>query len=185
MGDHKLVSVTKEGLVLPKSEEEKRHEEEVKAANEDLVSTFKEILADKVEKVYLSDRLVSSPCCLVTGEFGWSANMERIMKAQALRDNSMSTYMVSKKSLELNPDHSIIVELRKKIQQDKNDKTVKDLIWLLFDTSLLASGFSLEDPSSFAQRIHRMLKLGLSIDVDDDLPPLEDDQEESRMEEVD
>jgi len=188
--DHKLVSVTKEGLVLPKSEEEKRHEEEVKAANEDLVSTFKEILADKVEKVYLSDRLVSSPCCLVTGEFGWSANMERIMKAQALRDNSMSTYMVSKKSLELNPDHSIIVELRKKIQQDKNDKTVKDLIWLLFDTSLLASGFSLEDPSSFAQRIHRMLKLGLSIDVDDelvedDLPPLEDDQEESRMEEVD
>merc|ERR1712093_753591 len=99
--DHKLVSVTKEGLVLPKSEEEKRHEEEVKAANEDLVSTFKEILADKVEKVYLSDRLVSSPCCLVTGEFGWSANMERIMKAQALRDNSMSTYMVSKKSLEL------------------------------------------------------------------------------------
>jgi molecular chaperone HtpG len=190
MDDHKLVSVTKEGLVLPKSEEEKKAEEEVKAANEDLVSTVKEILADKVEKVLLSDRLVSSPCCLVTGEFGWSANMERIMKAQALRDNSMSTYMVSKKTLELNPDHSIIVELRKKVQQDKNDKTVKDLIWLLFDTALLSSGFSLEDPSSFATRIHRMIKLGLSIDVDEelmeeDLPPLEEDVEDSKMEDVD
>ena len=154
------------------------------------MTTVKEILADKVEKVTLSDRLVSSPCCLVTGEFGWSANMERIMKAQALRDNSMSTYMVSKKTLELNPDHSIVVELRKKIQQDKNDKTVKDLIWLLFDTALLSSGFSLEDPSSFATRIHRMIKLGLSIDVEDDLvdedlPPLEEDAEDSRMEEVD
>merc|ERR1711916_28024 len=161
-----------------------------KAANEDLVATVKEILADKVEKVTLSDRLVSSPCCLVTGEFGWSANMERIMKAQALRDNSMSTYMVSQKTLELNPDHSIIVELRKKVQQDKNDKTVKDLIWLLFDTALLSSGFSLEDPSSFATRIHRMIKLGLSIDVEDDLvdedlPPLEDDVEDSKMEDVD
>jgi molecular chaperone HtpG len=98
--------------------------------------------------------------------------------------------MVSKKTLELNPDHSIVVELRKKIQQDKNDKTVKDLIWLLFDTALLSSGFSLEDPSSFATRIHRMIKLGLSIDVEDDLvdedlPPLEEDAEDSRMEEVD
>ena len=188
--DHKLVSVTKEGLVLPKSEEEKKAEEEMKAANEDLLATIKEILADKVEKVLLSDRLVSSPCCLVTGEFGWSANMERIMKAQALRDNSMSTYMVSKKTLEVNPEHSIVVELRKKIQQDKNDKTVKDLVWLLFDTALLSSGFSLEDPSSFATRIHRMIKLGLSIDVEDelveeDLPPLEDDVEESKMEDVD
>jgi len=188
--DHKLVSVTKEGVELPKSEEEKRAEEEQKAANEDLVATVKEILADKVEKVALSDRLVSSPCVLTTSEFGWSANMERIMKAQALRDNSMSTYMVSKKNLELNPDHSIIVELRKKIQQDKNDKTVKDLIWLLFDTALLASGFSLEDPSSFAVRIHRMVKLGLSIDVEDelveeDLPPLEDDVADSQMEDID
>jgi len=188
--DHKLVSVTKEGLNLPKSEEEKKEEAELKAANEDLVATVKEILSDKVEKVLLSDRLVSSPCCLVTGEFGWSANMERIMKAQALRDNSMSTYMSSKKTLELNPTHSIVVELRKKVQQDKNDKTVKDLVWLLFDTALLSSGFNLEDPSSFATRIHRMIKLGLSIELEDelveeDLPPLEDDVEDSRMEDVD
>jgi len=112
------------------------------------------------------------------------------MKAQALRDNSMSTYMQSKKTLELNPEHSIIVELRKKVQQDKNDKTVKDLVWLLFDTALLSSGFNLEDPSSFATRIHRMIKLGLSIELEDelveeDLPPLEDDVEDSKMEDVD
>merc|ERR1712022_21828 len=188
----KILNITKEGLKIEKSDEEKKEWEEKKAACENLCKLIKEVLGDKAEKVVVSDRLINSPCCLVTGEYGWSANMERIMKAQALKDSSMSGYMASKKTMELNPSHAIIAALRARAEEDKNDKTVKDLIWLLFDTSLLTSGFSLDEPTTFAGRIHRMIKLGLSIDEDDivdddeddDLPELED-EEGSKMEEVD
>jgi len=189
----KLVCITKEGLTLDETEDEKKKAESDKAAAENLCKVIKEILGDKVEKVIVSSRIVNSPCILVTGEFGWSANMERIMKAQALRDNSMSTYMTSKKTLEINPSHPIISELRKRADVDKSDKTVKDLVWLMFDTALLTSGFALDEPNTFASRIHRMIKLGLSIEeedaheekVDEDLPPLEEDTDGSKMEEVD
>jgi len=189
--DKKFVCLTKEGVKFEETDDEKKKKEEEKAAYENLTKLIKEILGDKVEKVLLSDRIVNSPCVLVTGEYGWSANMERIMKAQALRDASTSSYMVSKKTMELNPQHSIIKELKKKADEDKSDKTVKDLVWLLFDTSLLTSGFSLDDPAGYADRIHRMIKLGLSIDDTDDTPVAEDDvaeedgAEESKMEEVD
>jgi len=190
---HKLVSCTKEGLSIDETEEEKKEKEEKKSQFEALCRVIKDILGDKVEKVIVSDRVVDSPCVLVTGEYGWSANMERIMKAQALRDNSMSAYMASKKTLEINPDNSIMQELRKRADADKSDKTVKDLVLLLFETAILTSGFSLDEPNTFGSRIHRMIKLGLSIDeeldaVDDDgdMPPLEEDVDEgSRMEEVD
>ncbi|XP_024396599.1 heat shock protein 90-2 [Physcomitrium patens] len=188
----KLVSATKEGLMLEDTEEEKKKKEEKKTRFEPLCKTIKDILGDKVEKVVVSDRIVDSPCVLVTGEYGWTANMERIMKAQALRDSSMSSYMSSKKTMEINPDNQIMEELRKRAEVDKNDKSVKDLVLLLFETALLTSGFSLEEPSTFGNRIHRMLKLGLSIDDDatdaeGDVPPLEGDGEEegSKMEEVD
>jgi molecular chaperone HtpG len=191
----KLVCVTKDGLKLEETEEEKKKAEEDKAANENLLKVVKETLGDKVEKVILSPRLVTSPCVLVTGEYGWSANMERIMKAQALRDSSMSSFMTSKKILEINPDHSIVKELRKKVDSDKSDKAVKDLIMLMFDTALLTSGFNLDEPNTFASRIYRMIKLGLSIEDSEadtsstpaDLPPLENAQggEGSKMEEVD
>nr|ANA05362.1 heat shock protein 90 [Euglena agilis] len=189
--DKKFVCLTKEGVKFEETEDEKKKKEEEKAAYENLCKLIKEILGDKVEKVMLSDRIVNSPCILVTGEYGWSANMERIMKAQALRDASTSSYMVSKKTMELNPQHAIVKELKKKADEDKSDKTVKDLVWLLFDTSLLTSGFSLDDPAGYAERIHRMIKLGLSIDDSDDTPVAEEDvaedegAEESKMEEVD
>jgi molecular chaperone HtpG len=188
----KLVSVTKEGLKFEETEEEKKAWEELTADFEPLCKLMKEILGDKVEKVVNSERVTESPCCLVTGEYGWTANMERIMRAQALRDSSMSSYMASKKTMEINPKHSIMKELKAKAAADKGDKTVKDLVHLLFETSLLTSGFSLDEPATFAGRIHRMIKLGLSIEDDDEaddveeLPPLEEDGDEtSKMEEVD
>ena len=165
--DKKFVCLTKEGVKFEETEEEKAKKEEEKAACEKLLKQMKDILGDKVEKVVLTDRLSTSPCVLVTSEFGWSAHMENIMKHQALRDSSMSSYMVSKKTLELNPKHPIVRELRNKVDADQSDKTVKDLSFLLFDTALLTSGFQLEDPTGYAERIHRMIKLGLSIDDDE------------------
>merc|ERR1711971_1409287 len=193
-----LVSVTKEGLELPEDEDQKAATEANKAKFEGLCKVMKDILDKKVEKVVVSSRLVSSPVCIVTSQCGWTANMERIMKAQALRDTSTMGYMAAKKHLEINPDHAIVENLRQRAEADKNYKSVKDLVLLLFETSLLSSGFSLEDPAVHAKRIHRMIKLGLGIDEeedtaevdaagdDSDMPPLEGDAEDaSRMEEVD
>jgi len=190
----KLICATKEGLKISETEDEKKKFEEAKAATEGLCKLIKEVLDDKVEKVVVSNRLEQAPCCLVTGEYGWSANMERIMKAQALRDASSSSYMMSKKTMEVNPTNPIITSLREKVAADQSDKTVKDVIWMLYDTSLLTSGFSLDDPTTFANRIHRLIKLGLSIDEeeggdadDEEMPSLEATEEapDSTMEEVD
>ncbi|CAN6882426.1 unnamed protein product [Brassica oleracea] len=146
----KLVSATKEGLKLEESEDEKKKKEELKEKFEGLCKVIKDVLGDKVEKVIVSDRVVDSPCCLIT--------------AQALRDSSMAGYMSSKKTMEINPENAITDELRKRAEADKNDKSLKDLVLLLFETALLTSGFSLDEPNTFGSKIHRMLKLGLSID---------------------
>merc|ERR1712064_36434 len=178
-----LVSVTEEGLELPEDDEEKKKREADKEKFEPLCKVMKDILDKKVEKVVVSSRLVSSPCCIVTSQYGWTSTMG---------------YMAAKKHLEINPDHSIVENLRQRAEADKNDKSVKDLVLLLFETALLSSGFSLEDPAVHAKRIHRMIKLGLGIDEEEDsadvdaagddseMPPLEGDAEDaSRMEEVD
>merc|ERR1712139_619199 len=188
---HKMVCITKEGLKIECSEDEAERKEGLKAEFDQLCSTMKDVLGDKVEKVKISDRLVDSPCVLVTADYGWSANMERIMKAQALRDSSMGTYMTSRKTLEINTENPIVVELKNRTDTDKSDKTVKDLVLLLFETSLLSSGFSLEDPATFTNRIPRMIKLGLSIDeeetteVDTGTDTVLSAESGSRMEEVD
>merc|ERR1712071_423970 len=163
-----LVSITKEGLELPDSEENKKKFEEQKAEYATLCEEIKNILDKKVENVLLSNRLESSPCCIVTSQYGWSANMDRIMKAQALRDSNTMGYLQAKKHLEINPNHKIIQSLKSRVAADKNDKAIRDLVMLMFETAILSSGFTLEDPATHANRIHRMIKLGLGIDDDED-----------------
>ncbi len=193
----KLLSVTREGLFTD-DEEEKDQREKVVKEWESFTSKVKDILGDKVEKVIISDKLVDTPCVLTTGEYGMSANMERIMKAQALRGNDMQGG--AKKIFELNHESDIIKELRSKVTADKaegdSNRVVSDLILLLYETALLGSGFSLEKPDLFSSRIHKMVRLGLSIgeedtddedDVEDIVEEVADkrDEESSKMEEVD
>ena len=171
---HSLICATKEGLTFDDDEEEKEAFEASKKACEKLCSVVKEVLADKVSKVVVSNRITDSPCVLVTGEYGWSANMERIMKAQALQDSAMGGHMHGSKTMELNPNHRIVKALRVKAEANETDKTVKDLVWLLYETAILTSGFSLDAPTSFSGRIHRLIELGLGVDDED----LEEDTEE-------
>lgn len=188
----KMMDVSKEGLDLSLNEEEKKRVEEEKKTFEALCKKMKEILGESVEEVMVGERMVNSPASLVTTEYGWSANMQRIMKAQVLRDSQMSSFMMGKKKMEVNAGHPIMIELKKKFLENENDRTIKDLVWLIYDTAALTSGFSLQDPVTFASRIHKMIKLGLSIEDDveveenqnEELPKL-DNLDQSAMEEVD
>jgi len=176
----------------------KKKFEEQKVKFENLCKKMKEVLGDKVEDVLVTNTLVDSPATLVTTEYGWSANMQRIMKAQVLRDASMSSFMVGKKKMEINPEHVIMQSLEQKFSADASDRTIKDLIWLLYETAALTSGFTLDDPVTFASRIHKLIRLGLSIggddededdeddveDGDEEMPEL-DDFDQTAMEEVD
>ena len=183
----KIVSITKEGFELPVSSEDKKSFDELKIEYGETCKQIQELLKDRCEKVVLSNRLTDSPCCIVTGKFGWSANMERIMKAQTLGDKTSMQYMVSKKTLEINPYHVIVKELKTKLalQDETSNKININIVNLMYDTALIDSGFTLEHSGVFASRIYSMLAMGLGVEqdigstneelvVDDDMPELEE-----------
>ena len=191
--DKKLVDVSKEDLGIEQTEEEKKEFEAQESEYKELCNFIKEVLGDQVSDVHLSNRIVDTPCVLSASKFGWSANMQRIMKAQALADNAMHQFMMGHKVFELNPSNKTIKGMKERFEKDKNDNSLKDLIWLLFESSILNCGFTLENPSAFTKRINRIIDLGMNFD-DDDLPEAyenedylddNDNEENNNMEQVD
>jgi molecular chaperone HtpG len=193
--NHKLICITKENLQL--DEENKDDFETLKTTFEKTCTYMKTILGDNVEKVIISNRLESSPCVFVTSEYGWTANMQRIMKAQALGGNNNMGFMMNKKIMEINPYNNIIKRIKEKldVEDTSGNKTLNDLIHLLYDVTLQSSGFTLDDPSTFSNRILKLINLGLDFDDtnEEDAEVIEQPQhntveqtnEESSMEEVD
>jgi len=165
---HKLICITKENLDLSMDNEtdEKEAFELLKKDYEKTCTYMKTILGDSVEKVIVSNRLESSPCVLATNQFGWTANMERIMKAQALGSNNSMSYMMSKKTMEINPYNNIIKRIYDKVNLGQEDRMLNDLIHLLYDVTLQSSGFSLDDPVSFSKRILKFVDIGLGSEDD-------------------
>jgi heat shock protein beta len=176
---HRLQSITKEGLVLPGDDKaEKKREELYNDKYKPLTEYLKSTYGDKVEKVVVSNRLSTSPCILVTSQYGYSANMERIMKSQAFADPGRAAYLISKKTMEINPRHPIIAQLNQLAEGDEESEDAKDIARLLYDTALLNSGFAMDDPKDFAVRMYRLMRTGLKLDSLELLPELEVPAEE-------
>lgn len=167
--NHKLICITKEKLEL--DEDDKESFESVKSSFEKVCVFMKDVLGDEVEKVVISNRLDSSPCVLVTNEYGMTANMQRIMKAQALGSKDNYMMMMNKKTLEINPYNKMIMRIKDKLESDESgadSKMLKDLIHLIYDVSLQGSGFTLDDPSTFSKRIFKVINIGLGVEDEDD-----------------
>jgi molecular chaperone HtpG len=164
---HKFICITKENLELEDENDDKDSFETLKKDYEKTCTYMKTVLGDNVEKVVISNRLESSPCVLVTNQFGWTANMERIMKAQALGSNNSMSYMMSKKIMEINPYNNIVKRIYDKVNSGSEDRILNDLIHLLYDVTLQCSGFSLDDPVSFSKRILKFIDIGLGTEDND------------------
>ena len=147
---------------------DKNDKEDLEIKFEKLINYLKQILDKKVSNIKISNRLVDAPCVLTTDNFGWSANMERIMKAQALGDTQMKQFMTSSKTLEINPNHVIIKEIQKRIENDSVDE-IKDIIMLMFNGAMLSSGFSLDEPHEFVKTLNKMIIFGLNVETETDV----------------
>ena len=177
----KLIDVSKGNLDIDLTEDEQKNQEELDNDYDEMCKNIKDILGNTIEKVILSQKIVDSPCCISTTEHGWSANMARIMKAQALRDSSMNRVMTSKKIFELNPSHKTIKLLKSRYDEinddDNNKKAFENIVTLLYQTSQLVSGFSLTEPEDYSKKVYNLINLGLGEGNDDDEDD-EDDEDE-------
>lgn len=181
-----LACISKDDLELPESEEEKKEREDLAKEWQPVCDKFKKILGERIVSAKVSDRLCDAPCVLVSDKFGWSPNMERIAKAQALRDNSMQYMMSGRRVLEINPTHPVIANLKDKLL-DPEDKSTGGIVEMLYSTVLLDSGYTLDDPSRYAKKIYNLMLIGLGGEPADAEEPvdLEEPVEESLMEEID
>merc|ERR1711881_263414 len=191
----KFVSIQKVDVKLDESEEEKKRFSKLKDMYKPLTDWWKETLTEitekgamkdagvKIEKVELSKRLTESPVVVVTSQFGYSAQQEKIMKAQAFQNKDQIQMMSGRKTLEINPNHPVIVDLLSKVKADKEDKAAVDTAHMLFQTALIESGYEIADPTALVNRVYRLMSKELNIDPDAPLKEIEVPEEEEEEEE--
>jgi hypothetical protein len=171
------------------TEDEKKYFKKLKKSYKPLITWWKKLLGDKVEQIEISRRLTETPCIITTSEYGYTANMERIQKAQAFshQDKLSASYMYGKKTLEINPNHPSIKELLKKVKEEETPSSdVEDTANLLYDAAAIGSGFSLSDYTDFTKKMDKILKYSLNIDRQEKSSPFEvnlDEEEEKKEEE--
>merc|ERR1712186_192582 len=197
----KFVSIQKADVKLDETEAEKKKFTKMRDMYKPLTDWWKEKLTDltekgamkdagvKVEKVELSKRLTESPVVVVTSQFGYSAQQERVMKAQAFQNKDQISMMSGRKTLEINPNHPVVVDLLSKVKADKEDKAAKDTAHVLFQTALIESGYKIADPSALVNRVYRLMSKELGVDPDAPLKEVEvpegEEEEEAEEEEDD
>merc|ERR1712226_710255 len=193
----KFVSIQKADVKLDETEEEKKRFSKLKDMYKPLTDYWKEKLTDftekgamkdagvKVEKVELSKRLTDSPVVVVTSQFGYSAQQERVMKAQSFQNKDQVGMMSGRKTLEINANHPVIVDLLAKVKSDKDDKAALDSAQVLFQTALIESGYEIADPSALVTRVYRLMSKELGVDPDAPLTEVEVPEEEEEAEEED
>merc|ERR1711975_137311 len=195
----KFVSIQKADVKLDESEEEKKRFSKLKDLYKPLTDWWKDTLTEvtekgamkdagvKIEKVEVSKRLTDSPVVVVTSQFGYSAQQERVMKAQAFQNKEQISMMAGRKTLEINPNHPVVIDLMTKIKNDKEDAAALDTAQVLFQTALIESGYEVADPSALVNRVYRLMSKELGVDPDAPLKEVEvpEGEEEEEAEEED
>jgi molecular chaperone HtpG len=160
-GDHNVVNIAKENLNI----EDDETEEDDKESFDNVCTYMKEVLGNKITKCKVSNRLTDSPSALTSSQWGWTGNMEKLAKAQALGgDKSMHKFYKGQRVLEINPDHPIVIELKKRIESGSNSET-REVVNLMYETALLSSGYELDDQPSFARRVQNVLRRSLGLEA--------------------